>query len=257
MIRKNLYFLIICLFILLSFAGCSQETIPSVPPTETEAEQKQEVPKAKAAAVTDTIEPLTPYQLLNLGMGNAEHISFDYTLLFHETGDREKGSFYKSGELSSEVFTTKDMKGESLTVRMVERDQRVFYVMAAEKRISSYTAPTEGFILYEMMKAAASTPIQSLQEDSPSVFEYKLPFEQDDSVTISYRFFVQGNILLRLEISMDGLLQKTYEFSSFSQEAADCSVFALPEDYESTDFDYGYDSMHMPPWWENDGLGDI
>lgn len=241
MIRKNLCFLIICLFILLSIAGCSQEAIPSIPQTY----------------IAASIEPLTPYQLLNLGMGNAEHISFDYTLLLHETGDSEKGSFYKSGELYAEVFTTKNMKGESITVRMVERDERVFYVMAAEKRISSYTAPAEGFILYEMMKAAASTPIQSLQENSLSVFEYKLPFEQDDSVTISYRFFMQGNILLRLEISMDGLLQKTYEFTSFSQEAADNSVFSLPEDYEATTFDYGYDSMHMPPWWENDGLGDI
>ena len=192
----------------------------------------------------------TPYQLINLMVGNAESISFEYTVNMHETGEIERGSFYKNGEVSAQIFSTKDMYGNSLVVREVERENRVFYIIDETKKIVSYLAPAEDMLLYEVMEACDTSPVKTSKQDEFFIYEYEMPFEQDDSIVFKYRLYIKDNMLKKLELFMAEKLLETYEFQEFIQEVKDQTVFELPEGYHEDWMYYPYSGEHMPPWWE-------
>ncbi len=239
-------------------------------PDQTESTQKQtqrpgpnatdkklELSPIAPPSETGNGEDVSPYQLLNLLAGNAQNLSFDYSVYLHETKETETGTFYKKGELAACVFTTRNMKGEPVTVREIERDERVHYVMESDKRVVSYPGWAEDMLFYEMMKAAATTPKSIRSKDRFRIYEYELPFAQDDAITFTYRFFMQDDKLEKLEFCVDDFLQKTYRFSDFRQEEVKQKVFAVPTGYAMTRYDYPYHGEHIPPWWENDGLADL
>ena len=247
--------------------SAEQETTAPMPVSDSEQLKKNKdenlTPEASEASEADKnnnqsdfdisnqvdSEALTPYQLLNLFVGNADEISFDYTVYEHQTGQTDTGSFYKSGEKSACIFTTKDMNGNTVTIRALEMDGFVHYIMADPMMIKSYLAPAEDFILYEMMIAAKTVPDKALEVDGYLMFEHSLPFVQDETINVQYRFYMKENALKKLECLLDNSHTLTYEFSEFKQEADD-SVFVYPEDYFEQQFDY-------PNTWELCHPGEI
>ncbi len=197
---------------------------------------------------------LTPYQLLNLGLGNAEEFYFDYTVFNHSSNEKKTGYFQKSGERFAAVFTAQDMNGNSVKVRELEMDGRVFYIMDEAKQIRSYLFPAEDFLIYELMDAAAGTENNVYEKDGFRVHEFEKPFAQDESILLNYRFFMRKGTLVKVEYSMDGQLSATYEFSKFQQEFDNEleieKVFEYPSEYFEEWYDYQYTGENMPPWWD-------
>lgn len=228
----------------------SVETSEASPETSTEPET--ETAEATAES-TDDLDSITPYQFLNLMVGNAAEISFSYTVYSHETKETGTGAFYRVEDQSAAVFTATDMDGKPITVREVETAGTVCYVMEDTKTIKSYLAPAEDFLLNEMMSTTMTAPESSI-EDGYTLYKYSLPFEQDAQIILEYGFYMKDGVLRKLTYSVDGFLSKTYEFLEFTQEVVDKKVFECPGDYKTVEFDETYTGEHMPPWWENDGL---
>lgn len=204
---------------------------------------------------TENNEQTTPSQFLNLKVGEAENITFEYTVIQNKTEDKDLYSFYKMGEKFAAVFTAKDVNNNIVNVRELEMDGRVFYIMEETKMIKGYLVPVEDYFLYEMMAAADTALINSYEKEGFYIYEYNLPFAQDEVIKLNYRFFMKDNVLIKLEYSIDGSLTKTYEFTKFSQEVNDEKVFEYPADgYDEEWYSYPYTKEYMPPWWENGGI---
>jgi len=204
----------------------------------------------KAPPAEPETNMLTPYQLLNLSLGNAEEFSFDYSVFNHRTKETETGHFQKSGEKCAAVFTARDMNGNSVTIRELEMEGRVFYIMDEAKRIRSYLFPAEDFLIYELMEATAGTEKEVYDKEGFRVYEYEKPFAQDDSISLNYRFFMGDGTLVKAEYSVDGQLSETYEFSEFRQELKNETVFEYPTGYFEEWLEYPYSGETMPPWWD-------
>jgi hypothetical protein len=197
-------------------------------------------------------ETVTPYQFLSLLVGNAENITIEYSVLHQGSSRKDTGAFYKAGEKFAAVFTVTDMNGKPVTVRELEMDGRVHYIMEETKTIKSYTAPAEDFLIYEMLKAAASVLLKSYEQDGFGIYEYSLPFDQDEETNREYRFFMKDGLLKKLEYGFNNEFSETFEFSGYSQRAADERIFEYPAGgYSEEWFQYPYTGENMPPWWEN------
>lgn len=204
------------------------------------------------AVLTETADQngITPYQFLNLSLGNADDFYFDYTISNHDANRRETGYFQKSGEKCAAVYTARDMNGNSVTVRELEMEGRVFYILDDVKIIKSYLFPAEDFLIYELMDAAATKPQRVYQKDGYHVYEHERLFIQDESIVLNYRFFMQDGTLKKAEYSVDGRVSATYEFSEFRQEIKNEKIFDYPAGYSEEWFYYQYSGENMPPWWE-------
>ncbi|MHC1695522.1 MAG: hypothetical protein AB9835_09705 [Eubacteriales bacterium] len=266
MIKRTGIILAFIMVILISGCGVSDKqsggdgTLPaSVLTSETMSGRTIEVTDTASQAESTTSEVeedggVTPYQFLNLLVGNAEEITFSYTVKRHETDTEEKGEYYKSGDKSVEVFTAQDMDGQSATVRMLEYDGFVHYIMDGSRRIKTYPSSQESFLLNRMMKVAMSDPAEVVSEDGVTRYSYVLPFEQDEAIVFQYVLFMKDDALIKMTCSVDGMLSATYELSAFEQREGDASLFLLPDGYEQENFDYPPEGGQIPPWWENDGL---
>jgi hypothetical protein len=195
-------------------------------------------------------DSITPYQFLNLMLGNAEQISCHYKVLNCESQEEETASFYKSGEKWATLFTARDMNGRKVTVREMEMDGRVHYIMEETCQVKSYHAPAQDFIIDDMMKAAAAETTRKYEAEGYQIYEHRLPFSQDETITLLYRFYMQNGILKKLEYFIGDTQAYQYEFTDFIQEVRDQSLFEYPRDWHEEWFDYPYSGEHMPPWWE-------
>ena len=195
-------------------------------------------------------EEITPYQYLNLFCGNAEELSFSYRVTDSQTNQTKTGMFQKKGDDSVASFTTKDMNENSVSVRELERNGKVYYIMDDSKLVKTYLAPAADFLLYEMMTAAETAPARISKEGAYSLYEYRLPFVQDESVKVKYCFFMQGGALKKMTVATGDAPATTYEFSEFKQELLDSTAFVYPQDYRTENYDYIYSGDFMPPWWE-------
>lgn len=266
MIKRAGIILAFIMVIMVSGCGVSDKqsggggTLPATVPTwetmsggtvEATATASEEVSATSEAGEDDGV---TPYQFLNLFVGNTEEIAFSYTVKHHETDTEEKGEYYKSGDKSVEAFTAQDMDGQSVTVRMLEYDGFVHYIMDGTRRIKTYLSPTDNFLLNRMMRVAMSDPAEVVSEDGVTRYSYVLPFEQDEAIELQYVLFMKDDALIKMTYSVDGMLSATYELSAFEQREGDASLFLLPDGYEQESFDYPPEDGQIPPWWENDGL---
>lgn len=241
--------LAICLLV---FCGCVKE-----PSTESTSSANEKITQTSSeVGVEEGKSSLSPYQFLNLSVGNAEEISFIYTVFMHETRSKYPGKLQKLGDSYVAVFTTSDMNGKPVQVREVEKDGLVYYIMDDLKCVKSYPAPAKDLLLHEMMEVAAGKVSKMHTKDGFDVYEYDVPLVQDASVILNYKFFMQDNTLRKMEYSVDGLLSKTYELSDFSQEGVDQTLFDYPKDYKHEKYSYPSSEGQIPPWWENDGLSD-
>ena len=202
----------------------------------------------------DLLNSRTPYQYLNLMIGNADALTFTYRLQLHETGQTETGTFYCSDGNMAAVFTTQDEQGKSMTVREVESFGTVYYILDQTKTVISYPAPAGDFLLYEMMQIVQAEPSEILDENGGRCYKYVLPLEQDPSVTQEYSFLMRNGNLEELFYAVDGFLAKTYQFSKFEQSAKDETVFTIPADYEKIVHEDMIQDLQIPPWWSGDGL---
>ena len=195
-------------------------------------------------------DKLTPYQILNLMVGNVEELSFHYTVYTDHKQDGFINSFYKMGEKSVEIYQASDMNGNTLIIRELEMEGRVHYIIDEYKMIKSYLAPATDFLLYEMMDVTNKEPIKVIEQDDIIIYEYSMPFEHDVEVQIIYRFFIQGNVLKKMGYSFNNQEEIIYEFSGFSQTITDEDVFDYPTGYNEEWYYYINTGEHMPPWWE-------
>ena len=236
--------LLLILIIVFAMTGCTNGNV-----VLTEVSH-QEVPVEEEREWEQETDIITPYQFLNLDLGNADEFYFEYTVFHHETKEREAGYFMKSGEKFASVFTAKDMNGNSVAVRELEMDGRVFYILDDVKIIKSFLSPAEDFLLYKLMDVTSGTEKRSYQEDSYQVYEYEKPFDQDENTLLNYRFFMQDGTLKKLEYSAGKQLMATYEFSEFQQTVKDHKVFEYPVGYSEEWYYYQYSGDNMPPWWD-------
>jgi len=235
------------------FAGCKNKNI-SVTNDESQtsimasesASSNNISEDASSVEVTENKDnkSITPYQYLNLMVGNAEEFSLSYV----SKGDTTY--FYKKGDNFASVFKAKDMNDNLLQIRELEMEGHVHYIMEDSKIIKSYLAPAEDFLLYQMMDASNTDLIKEFETDGFSVFEYAVPFVQDEQIKITYRFFMKNNTLKKLEYIFKDQAPVIYEFTEFSQEKFDEKVFEFPSGYNEQYFDTQYTGEEMSPWWE-------
>lgn len=199
----------------------------------------------------DSGSEVTPYQFLYLFCGNAEELSFSYMITNPSITRSEAHTFQRMGSTSVERFTARDMNGNTVSVRELEKDDKVHYIMDDSKVIKTFLAPAEDFLLYQMIIAAKTSPDSALSEDGYLVFEHNLPFEQDESIQIRYQFFMKNGVLRKLVVSSANTDKTTYEFSEFYQGITDPTAFNYPQDYAEEIFNNTYTGEHMPPWWDN------
>lgn len=226
------------------------------------AAQAAETEKEPAASVQASSEPqgeaadqeegLTPQQFLTLICANAEVLSFSYG---PDGGDGKKTLYQRRGETSVEVYTAEDMNGNAVSVRELESGGAVHYIMDDSGVIKTYQAPAEDFMINRMLTALAGEFAGMTTEDQYRVYDYRLPFEQDESLRYLYRFHMASDTLAKLTIALGEEAGTTYVFSPFSQEITEEGAFIYPQGYMEESFSYSYSGDLMPPWWEigNDG----
>ncbi len=246
-IRKKLLN-IFALALILVLSGCAEQKTTE----NTQAETPSELGNDEAAPPLETVaeNEVTPYQLLYLMYGNAEELEFRYTVTRPDSKKEELHFFQRKGEASVDSFITQDMNGNDVSVREVEMDGKVHYIMDNEKIIKTYLAPAEDFLLYQMIEASKTTLERSVEEDGYMLYEYHLPFIQDETIQYEYCFYMKDNLLKKLTVSLDDKNEVTYEFSEFQQEITDTDPFKYPMDYAEENYDYSYNWEYMPPWWE-------
>ena len=225
------------------------ETTPSEPKTNT----TRDVMGTKQAH-EHLLDRRTPYQFLNLMIGNADALSFTYSLQLHETGQPEEGAFYCYHGNMAAVFTTQDEQGKRMTVREVESGGTVYYILDHTKTVKRYPGPAADFLLYEMMQIAQGEPSEVVEENGDRCYKYVLPLEEDQSVTQEYRLLMRNGGLEEMSYIVDGFLVKTYQFSKFEQEIKDETVFTIPADYQEIAHEDMVQDLEIPPWWSSDGL---
>jgi len=262
MIRNTLSLTALYLLIILLSTGCGQNSFTSdfgehadqsYMPEYSEPDQTVLTKKDSIQLVEEekpSTDKLTPYQLLNLMVGNAEELSFRYTTYNDHKQDRFNNSFYKMGEKSVEIYQASDMNGNTLIIRELEMEGRVHYIIDEYKKIKSYLAPATDFLLYEMMDVTNREPIKVIEQDDIIIYEYSMPFVHDDEVQIIYRFFIQENGLKKMGYSFNNQEEIMYEFSDFLQTITDETVFDYPTGYHEEWYDDINTGEHMPPWWE-------
>ncbi len=218
-----------------------QDCEEAVPTEKDETEQIETSDEEKDAGIT-------PYQLLNLMAGNAETLSFTYTQTNSADAAVETGELYRSGDKTAVIFTAENMLGETVVVRELEMDGFVYYILEHKEQVFRYPGPADDIVLYQMMAASSTEPVEIKQETDGTGYTYHLPFEQDDQLSFVYAFYMQNDALTKLEKSLNGYTQ-CYSFSRLSQEPIDEAVFLIPSGYEQMVYEYPLGDA-MPPWWE-------
>lgn len=205
----------------------------------------------------DADNDVTPYQFLYLMRGNAEELSFRCTVLNHgaddlnpDSDDLQTRHFQKRGDVCIESFTALDMNGNLISVRELETDGKVCYILDDSKIVKIYLAPAEDFLMYQMLTAAETMPTGIVREGEYVIYEHRLYPVQDEDLYLDYSFFMQNGVLKKLTVALNGAEETSYYFSDFQQTISDQTAFLYPEGYLEEAFDYGYTGEHAPPWWE-------
>ena len=198
----------------------------------------------------DSNDSATPYQFLNLMLGNAEQISCQYKVVNCESQEEETASFCKSGEKRAALFTARDMNGRKVTVRELEMDGRVHYIIEETRQVKSYHAPAQDFIFDDMTEAAAEEPSRKYEAEGYKIYEHRLSFSQDETTTLLYRFYMKNGVLKKLDYCIGHTQVYQYEFTDIMQEVNNKGLFEYPRGWHEEWFDYSYSGENMPPWWE-------
>lgn len=255
---KKLIYMILVVFVIGAVCGCNSaekndksENITNEEKAETPSETPDttETP-SETDELQDDEDEVTPYQFLNLFSANADQITFSYVVTYPQENDTQTGTFQKNGDESVQSFTAKNMYGENVSVREIEKNDKVRYIIDEFQITKIYNAPAEDFLLYKMMNAANTEPVKVFEQDGFYVYEHDIPFVQDDNIKIKYCFYMKNGVLSKLTVSYGEMLTAEYEFAEFRQEVVDISEFDEPQGYKEETFDYVYDGEYMPPWWE-------
>ncbi len=198
----------------------------------------------------DTGDQVTPYQFLNLMVGNADEISFSYSQTVDDTDDVLYGSFAMDKKAAAESFMAYDMNGNIVTVRELEKEGMVHYIMQDSERVCTYIGPSDDFLMFQMLEAAKTSPERALWDGEYMLYEHRLYLEEDDEMFDSYLFYMKENTVKKLDVVNTGNYVTHYEFSDFTQEIQDRTVFEIPQGYQEEKFDYQYTYDFMPPWWD-------
>jgi len=183
-------------------------------------------------------------------VGNAEQIFCEYTITQAADNREDRATFYRQGDKTAVIFTTYGMDIDQQTVQEIEKDGKVYYYMWDKEKVVSYLSPANDIFMYTLMQVLNTELISSTSEDSFMVYEYSVPFIQDETISIGYRFFMGDNVLKKVTLSINGELSQTYVFSDFLTDPLEDSVFEYPIDMPLTEYDYSYSDDSMAPWWE-------
>lgn len=195
-------------------------------------------------------ETVTPYQFLNLMVGNAEQIFCEYTITQASDNREDRATFYRQGDKTAVIFTTYGMDNEEQTVQEIEMDGKVFYYMWDKEKVASYLAPANDIFVNELMRVLNSELISTSTEENFITYDYSVPFSQDESISFGYRFYMSDNVLKKVTVSVNGELSQTYVFGDFKSDPMEDSVFDFPIDMPLTEYDYPYIDDSSAPWWE-------
>ena len=187
--------LVLLMLIVVSLlAGCysmpqhQDNTSNTAYPEQTDVKENTLPPAADNAALASSeSDEITPYQFLNLICANAETLSFTYSIAGAGTNTI---TFQKTGDKAVETYIANDMNENPVSVRELEKDGKVHYIMDDSKIIKTYSSPAEDFLLYRMMTAAKTVPDLASQNDEYSLYEHSLPFEHAESIQYKYRFYM-------------------------------------------------------------------
>lgn len=197
------------------------------------------------------VEEQTPSQLLRYLVGNASEFSFSYK----RVGNEETGAyrhFFKDNKTAL-FYDVKDIDNKEFEVCEIEKDDRVYYVIQYKNKVISYKSPASDVLLFEMQKVCLDPYSAKYHTGDYVVFEYKLPFAEDDNITLVYRFYMLKGGLKKLEVIFDpdnNNSVTTYYFSEFCFDTVDDKLFEIPEGLSEVNIDSELFSDDIPPWWE-------
>lgn len=227
----------------------SEETIESATKDTTQETNTPTTTSIPAESEAGEKNSVTPYQFLNLICGNAEELSYLYEIEEPGSGHYFTASYQRSGDVSVNQFKALDMNGNIISVRLLEMDGKAHYIMDDSRIVKTYLAPAEN-IQAQMSKAVNTEVISMITDEGFDVFEYKIPYVNDENMFTTYRFIMKDNSLQKMIVAFEDGSETKYQFSEFRQEMIDDTLFTYPKGYDSEVYDYIYDGEHMPPWWD-------
>lgn len=195
-------------------------------------------------------ESVTPYQFLNLLLGNADQLTISYQILQENDQRLDQATFYKQNDLTSVIFTTYGMDLEEQTVQEIEKDGYVYYYMHDHDKVISYLAPANDIFIYTLMHVLSTDEISATSDQDTFIYEYSVPYALDESINFGYLFYMVNNTLTKVTVSVNGELSQTYTFNAFLTDSVDPSVFEFPSDLPITSYDYQFADDALVPWWE-------
>lgn len=245
------------IFVMILFlSGCAKSEVLSQLlqediPLETLSHGEENVSESWNTLNSNEDGDVTPYQFLYFLLGNVEELSFQYEVMRSDTEFIEKHHFQRKGESSVDCFSTKDMNGNTVNVREMEKDNKTHYIMDDTKTVKTYHSPATDFLLYKMITASKTLPDRVVVEGEYMLYEYSMAFEEDEMLEYRFCFYMKNNVLEKVSVFLGDREGDTYKFSDFHQEITDVDAFEYPLGYKEESFDYSYEGDYMPPWWES------
>lgn len=198
---------------------------------------------------TDTLASrVNPTTFLNYQLGNAESLQFSYVTESEGTSIPATSCAIEGGRIAIR-FPGITMNDTYVDVFELITETSVIYAVPSTGKAATYPTPVSDVLLFELMSVTETAATAGRIENGALVYEYSLPFYQDESLDVVYRLVMQDGVLTEASSTLNGFTV-SWLFSEFSTDAIPEATFELPAGLTMTTFDYPYDGSSVPFWYE-------
>ncbi len=227
-------------------AGASDDTKRTPEPS---AATSSEGGSGQADADAGTGDMPTPWQFFAMMAGNAEALSFSYTVTPVE-GEAWTATYARQGDRARAVYTAFDMNGNPVRVEEFAADGATWFALPQQRVLHRFEGIGDHLVEAEMLRAVNGTASDTVAQGDTAVTTYTVALPQDPDTPVAYRFTMGPDGPVRVEVSVGGEPHHTIDFGPMSSEAVPEADLQLPEGYRTERYDYPYEQAHMPPWWD-------
>ena len=197
----------------------------------------------------EAVDIPTPYQFFAMMAANADALSFPYTVTPVE-GEAWTATYARQGERARAAYTATDMNGNPVAVEEFAVDGATWFALPERKILYRYEGTGTHLIEAELLAAVQGEASETIVDGARAVTTHVVPLPQDPDTPVAYRFTMQADGPVQVEVSIGGEPHHTIVFGALSSDPVPDSTLQLPEGYRTESFDYPYDDAHMPPWWD-------
>lgn len=193
--------------------------------------------------------PQDPFQYYTYGLGNAGDYRFNYSV---DAGDGlvANRTYYsnENGDGREDSVVTNYL-GATFVLNTYTIGDMVYIALPEKEYMTSYKSDKDSTIMTKILQAVRGECTSARIENGQYVYEYRLPFIQDEDIFFNYTFYSKDGIINKLVESFNGS-ETVYMMEDFIFEPQEAELFTLPTDYTTTSHDYVDDGESPPFWWE-------